>query len=401
MSESNTNKISSFQNNPKDQKISELRSKLDSLKKCSKDFKSLNSQYEQLLNDYSLINEAKLRLEYEIRQRESEYNRRISDLKAENETLKLGLNDKMTNSKKIFSENDAMGREIELKNEEIINLNEKLNNITNAYEEHCQNKNYLVDIVQNIHEEILLKNEQLNKLKEDNIYLKNIYQENEKCLHLSEDDIHNLSKQINEHNYNMQNLNKKIILNENNINNLKKKINSYNEINLGLGNILKEMEKEVNDCRKENDLLKNELLNERNMRIDIENNNERLKNIIIQNERQLNQINNENEYLKIVNTQYKKNKDFINIQNNQLKNQAFTLENQNNILIKEIDNILAEDKRKKEIISRKERINYLLKNNNDSIGKSVYDLDMYINKYGNNYNTERFTYHYYDYEPNF
>ena len=122
---------------------------------------------------------------------------------------------------------------------------------------------------------------------------------------------------------------------------------------------------------------------------------------MIQKERQLNQINNENEYLKIVNTQYKKNKDFINTQNNQLKNQAFTLENQNNILIKEIDNILAENMKKKEIINRKERINYLLKNNNDSIGKSVYDLDMYINKYGNDYNTERFTYHYYDYEPNF
>ena len=103
--------------NQKDKKISELRSRLDSLLKNSKDYDSLNNRYKQLLNDFSVLNEAKLRLEYEIQQRESEYNRRISDLKAENETLKLGLNDKMTSSVKINTENDTIEREIALKNE--------------------------------------------------------------------------------------------------------------------------------------------------------------------------------------------------------------------------------------------------------------------------------------------
>ena len=150
MSKSQTDEIGNSGKNTKDEKISELRSKLESLKKNSKDYDSLNSCYKQLLEDFSLIKEAKLRLEYEIRQRESEYNRRISDLKAENETLKSGLNDKTSNSKKIFDENDIVEREIELKNGEIKSLKERLNFLTNQYERIYKSKNDLIDITQNM-----------------------------------------------------------------------------------------------------------------------------------------------------------------------------------------------------------------------------------------------------------
>ena len=404
MSKSEKDEIGSSQNNSKEEKISELRFKLESLKKHSKEYESLNANYKKLLNDFSLMNEAKNRLEYEIKQRESEYNRRISDLKAENETLKLGLNDKMTSSVKINTENDTIEREIALKNEEIIILNEKLNEISEHYQQYCQSKNDLVDLAQNIHNELLTQNEQLFKLKEDNKFLTKICQENEKNLRLGENDIHKLSNQINEYNYDVQNLNKKIILHENNVNKLQKKLNSNNDINLSLQNNIKKMEKEFDNYRNENEILKNEIIKERTLRINIEENNERLNNILIQKERELNQINNENEYIKLMNTQYKKNKDINNKLNDRLKNQAVILENQNNILINEIDNILYEDRKMKEIINRRERINYLLKNNNDNLEKSVNGLDNYIiNKYRNNYQTNnaRITYHYYDNQNNF
>ena len=42
-------------NNNKDQKISELKSRLDSLLKNSKDYDSLNNRYKQLLNDFSFF----------------------------------------------------------------------------------------------------------------------------------------------------------------------------------------------------------------------------------------------------------------------------------------------------------------------------------------------------------
>ena len=390
------------ENDSKDEKISELLSKLESLKKVSKDYDSLNSQYKELLNNFDLMKEAKLRLEYEIHQRESEYNRRISDLKAENETMKSALNDKMTNSQKIFSENDTIEKEIELKNKEIENLRERLNVLLNQYDINTKNRNNLFDFTQNMQTNILTQKEQICKLKEDNVYLNKVVQENEKYLKLGENDIHNLSKQLNENNYDLQNLNKKVILHEKSLNNLQNQLNSNNNINFGLQNNIKDIQKELIKERNVNAELNNEIILERNLLNDIANENERLKNILSQKDTQINQFNKENENLKLINAQYNKYKNVNKIRNDNLKNQVSKLEYQNNTLIKEIDNIMDEDRRMKEIINRKERINYLLIDNNNNLERSIYDLDKYNNYYGKDYpDNTRYTYHYYDYEHNF
>ena len=390
------------ENDSKDEKISELLSKLESLKKVSKDYDSLNSQYKELLNNFDLMKEAKLRLEYEIHQRESEYNRRISDLKAENETMKSALNDKMTNSQKIFSENDTIEKEIELKNKEIENLRERLNVLLNQYDINTKNRNNLFDFTQNMQTNILTQKEQICKLKEDNVYLNKVVQENEKFLKLGENDIHNLSKQLNENNYDLQNLNKKVIFHEKSLNNLQNQLNSNNNVNFGLQNKIKNMQEELIKERNVNAELNNEIIIERNLLNDIANENERLKNILSQKEMQINQFNKENENLKLINAQYNKYKNVNKIRNDNLKNQVSKLEYQNNTLIKEIDNIMDEDRRMKEIINRKERINYLLIDNNNNLERSIYDLDKYNNYYGKDYpNNTRYTYHYYDYEHNF
>ena len=406
MSKSQKDDSPANENGPKDKQISELRSKLDSLKKVSKDYENINLQYKELLNNFSLMNEAKVRLEYEIRQRETEYDRRISDLKAEKETMKLVLDDKMTDSEKIYSENYMMEKEIKIKNEEIKDLTEKLNYISNEFDKNCKNKKDLIDLVQNINDDILLQKEQLYKLKKDNECLKKICQENENNLCFGKKDLNNLTKQLNENNYDKQNLNKEIFLQEKNINNLQQKLNSCNDINTELKQNLISIEKELTSQINENDELKKELINERNLRINVEKNNEKLSAILFQRETELNQLNIGNEKIKLINTQSNKDKENNKIMNNKLKKQINILEYQNNNLIKEIDNILEEDKKMKEILNRQERINSLLKSNNSNLERSIYDLDKYINKYGYgcNYltNNNRFTYyHYCDREQDF
>ena len=279
MSKSQKDDSPANENGPKDKQISELRSKLDSLKKVSKDYENINLQYKELLNNFSLMNEAKVRLEYEIRQRETEYDRRISDLKAEKETMKLVLDDKMTDSEKIYSENYMMEKEIKIKNEEIKDLTEKLNYISNEFDKNCKNKKDLIDLVQNINDDILLQKEQLYKLKKDNEYLNKICQENENNLCFGKKDLNNLTKQLNENNYDKQNLNKEIFLQEKNINNLQQKLNSCNDINTELKQNLISIEKELTSQINENDELKKELINERNLRINVEKNNEKLSRI--------------------------------------------------------------------------------------------------------------------------
>ena len=400
MSKSQTYEIGSSQKNQKDKKISELRSKLDKLKQQSKDYDSLNSRYKQLLKEFSLMKEANNRLEYEIRQRESEYNRRISDLKAENETLKLGLNDKMTSSKKIFSENDIIEKEIALKNEEIKNLNDRLSDISYQYDKDFKNKDSLFNLAQKLHDNIIEQNEQICKLKEDNINLTKICQENEKYIKIGENDINKLSNELNENTYDLQNISNKVNIQEKNLNNLQNKLNTCNNMNLTLRNNIKKMEKEFDELRNDNDTMKNDLINERALRIDLENDNEKLNNILIQKERYLSQINNDNMNFKTLNMQYKNRKDIVQIQNDKMKRQVIILENQNNTLINEIDNILEEDRKMKEIIKRKTRITSLLQNNNDTLEKSIINLDKCSNNYDYDFeqkSSPRFTYQYYEY----
>ena len=285
MSKSQTYEIASSEKNQKDKKISELHDKLEKLKQQSKDYDSLNSQYKQLLNDFTIMKEANHRLEYEIRQRELEYNRRISDLKAENETLKLGLNDKMTNSRKINSENDIIEKEIILKNEEIKNLNNRLSDISYQFDKDFKDNNDLVNLAQNLHNNIIEQNNKICKLKEDNINLTKICQENEKYLKLGENDLHDLSNELNENTYDMQNLSSKVKQKEDCLNNIKNKLNSCNDMNITMRNNINKMEKEFDEYRNDNDIMKNEIINENALRIELENDNEKLNNILIQKEK--------------------------------------------------------------------------------------------------------------------
>ena len=375
-----------IRDNSKDKKISQLQSKLYDLKQRVKDYDSLDQRYKQLLNDFSVLNEAKLRLEYEIRQRESEYNRRISDLKGQNETLQLGLNDKMTNSKKLFSENDILEREIGLKNGEINDLNSKLSDLSYQLDRTQESRNELSKLISNLNENNINQNEQICKLKQDNICLTQICQDNEKNLKFGQNDLNKLSQTIDENIYEIENLNGKVLYHENNVNDLQHKLDSCNDMNLKLQNNIKNYEKEFDDCRNENDGLKNDLLNERSLRAEKENQNEKLNNILMEKERQLNQLCHENDNMQMINRDYNDKNQCYKIENDKLRNQVRILESQNEDIINEIDNIINEDKKMKEVLKRKNRIISLLRNNNDTLEKSINNLDTYINNSYNTYN---------------
>ena len=380
----------SIDDNYKDKKISQLRAKIYDLKQREKDYDSLNQRYKQLLNEFSSLNEAKLRLEYEIRQRESEYNRRITDLKGEKETLQLGLNDKMTSSKKLFSQNDILEREIGLKNGEINDLNGRLSDLSNQYDRSQEKRNELSKMINNLQDNTMNQNDQIFKLKQDNICLSQICQDNEKNIKFGDIEINKLSKKIDENNYEIQNLNGKIVYHEKIQNELQRKLDVCNNMNLKLQNTVKNYEREFDKCRSENDGLKNDLLNERNLRNEKENKNEKLKCILMEKERILSQLCNDNENIHMMNKDDSDKNNSYKIENDKLSNQIRILESQNQDIINEIDNILKEDRKMKEILTRKSRINSLLRDNNDTLERSINNLDTYISRSYYDYNNSKY-----------
>ena len=92
---------------PKEDKesvMSKLKSRISKLEQQENDYQLLQQEYKQIENEYTLLNEAYLRLEYEIKQRDEACNKRIVDLKSENENLQLGLNDRICVNKKLSDE---------------------------------------------------------------------------------------------------------------------------------------------------------------------------------------------------------------------------------------------------------------------------------------------------------
>ena len=192
------NKQSAIPKNTKEKKISELSSKIDLLKQRSKDYDSLYNEYKFLLNEFLALKKSKERLENEIQKNEFDFNDKIISLKEENKKLQLSFNEKTFDAKKLFNENNLIERELPLKEEEIKNLKENLNDIYYQCNKIDENKNNLINITQNLNKEILNQKEQIIKLKEDNICLTKICQENEQKIKQGQNEIKILYNQLDE-----------------------------------------------------------------------------------------------------------------------------------------------------------------------------------------------------------
>ena len=113
-------------NKEKDMLIAQLNAHIQELEQQEKDYDLLNQKFRQLQNEYSLLKDNKLRLEYELKQRDEAYNKKICDLRGENENLQLGFNEKISVGKKLLSDNDVLGKQLDMKNSEICDLNNKI-----------------------------------------------------------------------------------------------------------------------------------------------------------------------------------------------------------------------------------------------------------------------------------
>ena len=118
-------------NKEKDILISQLKSKIFELELHQKDFDLLNDRYKQLQNEIAVLNECKNHLQYEKQQKSEELNQIMGELQCENENLQTGFNDKLSENKKIYSQNNLLMKQIELKDVEIMELHKKLNDLEN------------------------------------------------------------------------------------------------------------------------------------------------------------------------------------------------------------------------------------------------------------------------------
>ena len=347
--------------------VSKLNSKISHLEKENEEFELMNKEFKQLTNDFNLLNQAKLRLEYEIKQREESYKKRIADLNDENENLKNALKDKMCVNKKLFDEKLCLQNHLKAKNDEITDLTNKIANLNNHVNSTENDKDNLTNSINNLNDVKLSQKNKIAELVDDNKKLSKLCQDQEHNLLVLDDNILNLDQKLKEDNANINNLNSKIRLYTSNLNNLQNKLDQSNELSIKLKKDLQSLSNTYKEFELDKQTMLDELNKEYSIRKDEENNTNKLCSLLNDRQKKLQCLSQDYICMKNMNDKIHQEKNMYQRENDKLEDHILILTRQNESLSGEIDQVIKDDNQMKNILNRGDRMSTMLKTNCDVI----------------------------------
>ena len=344
-----------------DSTISSLKSRLFDLEQQEKDRNALSQKISQLKKEFHILTSTKDKLEQELKQKDDAYNQQINSLRTENENLQLSYNEKLSSNKKLFTENDALEKEIELRDIELNELKNKLKDMNSQLGQSLVDKG---DLENQITKLKAIKNSQLNdinKLTKENKNLSEIITDQDKRLQRDQEEITLMSNKSEQNDAEIENLNAKLRALMDDISNTQNCLNKNNSDNRNLDEKLCELNSQCENIKCENANLNDNILREKTLRADKERQNQNLNSIITDHENQINELtnkyNNLNALYDIATTDSKNSQ----IQNDKLKGHIMILTQQNQKLLDELDNVKDQDLRMKTLLSRKNQSSMILR----------------------------------------
>ena len=344
-----------------DSTISNLKSRLFDLEQQEKDHNALAQKLAQLKKEFQILNSTKSRLEQELKSKDDTYNQRICSLRNENENLQLSYNEKLSLNKKLFTENDALEKEIEERDAELADLKNKLKDMNNQLGQSLVDKGDLENQVQKLKN---IKNSQINdinKLTKENKNLSEIVKDQDNKLQKFQDEIALMTNKSNENDADIQNLNIKLRGFMDDISNTQNVLNKNNLDNRDLDDKLRDLNCQCENLKCENANLNNTILKEKALRGEKERQNQHLNDVISDNDNQIcdletkyNTVTSLYEQVSLDSKMYKEN-------NIKLKQHIMLLTQQNQKLLCELEKAKDQDMRIKTLLSRKEQSCLLLR----------------------------------------
>ena len=331
------------------------------------------------------MNDCKNKLECEKKLKDDNFNQSINQLQGENQNLQLSLNEKLTNNKNIFTENNVLGKQIEMKNVEICQLNAKINDLNCQLQQNSEDRCNLQKTVDGLNDIKANQAVKIAKLAEDNNTLKGICNDQDCCLKSGAQERARLNTELEAKNNEIQNLNCQIGQRVNDENNLQNQLNKVDTTNVQLQNHIKELEAQANALKCDNSNLNSNLIKETQVRVSENQKNNQLTNLLNDRDKKIDLLNHDIATIKLMQQNASDRNCLLQDENAKLRNHIMVLTDLNQTLINEIDNVICEDEKMKCILDRKERINNVLNNNRCSIDQSLNCLDQGINR-GVNFN---------------
>ena len=329
--------------NAKSMKISQLKAQIAQLDDNDRAYNALLQKYCQLQNEYQLLNDSKIHLEYELRQKNETTNKILNDLKCQNMDLTNELSNKNNIYQKLTADNTNLFHNLDERKKENENFlrtvseNENLiNHITQEKINFEHDAMVLNDANKKNEENIKNLCDQLNCLKlknqnqNDELNSKNIeLNDNQKCLNEIQCDNTNLNNQINLKNSALDNIQSQLVLANKSIANLTAEINAKRD--------------EYEKGKVQLQSLKINFQNEHDKRIKAENDNVKLEGILKESEDTLNKLNYLNNTLKCDRSKLCEDKTNLLNDLEKYKNHAMILTDQTEKLTNELQKIIDED----------------------------------------------------------
>lgn len=327
----------------KSMKISQLKSQIIQLEENDKAYNSLLQKYRQLQNEYQLLNDSKIHLEYELKQKNETTNKILNDLKCQNMDLANELKEKNIIYQKLTADNANLLQNLQERNKENDNFCRTVASNENIINHITQDK------VQFEHDAMILND--TSKKNEENI--KNLCQQLD-CLKIrnqsqnselnaKNNEINDNQKSLNEVQCDNANLNNQINLKNSSLNNIQTQLSLANKT-------IADLTAEINAKRDEYEKGKLNLQNlqisyknEQENRIKAESDNIKLEGILKDREDNLNKLNFLNESLKCDRNKLCEDKNKLMNDIEKYKSHVMILTDQTEKLTSELQKIIDED----------------------------------------------------------
>ena len=329
--------------NAKSMKVSQLKAQIAQLDDNDRAYNALFQKYCQLQNEYQLLNDSKIHLEYELKQKNETTNKILNDLRCQNMDLTNELNDKNNIYQKLTADNTNLFHNLEERKKENENFCRTVSENENMINHMSQDKvNFehdamvLNDATKKNEDNIKNLCDQLNcmKLKNQNqneeINSKNLeINDNQKCLNEIQCDNANLTNQINLKNSALDNIQNQLAIANKTIANLTAEINAKRD--------------EYEKGKVQLQGLKINFQNEHDNRVKAENDNVKLEAILKESEDTLNKLNYLNDSLKCDRSKLCEDKNNLMNDLEKYKSHAMILTDQTDKLTNELQKIIDED----------------------------------------------------------
>ena len=327
----------------KSQKISQLKSQLIQLEEDDKAYNDLLLKYRQLQKEYQLMNDAKLHLEYEYKQKNENMNKILNDLKCQNVDLTNELAEKNSIYEKLYADKSNLLNNLEERKKENDTFcktamnNDRLINELNQAKNKCENDAILLDnTTKKNDEDINNLCNQLNMLK-----LKNASQNEE--LNRRSIEINNNQNALNDVKNANENVNNQIKLKNAALDSVQNELNLANKTIVDLQNDINNLESNLNLGKDQLNKMNFEFQNQHIKRIQAEDDKNKLETILKDRDVTIERLNCVSDTLKNDREKLIDGKNKLLADMEMYKNQIMVLTEQTEKLTNELQRIINED----------------------------------------------------------